>query len=126
MSVRVVGMQNGEDVIADVKEMRNQDGTPLAYKLDFAYALTLQPNKAMLLEEGESMDLDHLDVEFQTYVPLSKHSYIMVPIPSVALIYEPHDNLLSKYNELLEENAKDTNTTIKPPDTPDGNDDRIG
>ena len=30
MSVRVVRMQNGEDVIADVKEIRNQDGTPLA------------------------------------------------------------------------------------------------
>ena len=40
MSERVVRMQNGEDVIADVKEMRNPEGQPIAYKLDFPYALT--------------------------------------------------------------------------------------
>lgn len=109
MSVRVVRMQNGEDVIADVKEMRNPEGQPIAYKLDFPYALTMKPTKELLFENSEHVEMDEIDIEFQTYVPLSKNSYIYLPIPSVALIYEPHDNLLSKYKELLEDNAKDTN-----------------
>ena len=39
MSVKVVRMQNGEDVIADVKEMRqSEEGPAMAYKLEFPYA----------------------------------------------------------------------------------------
>ena len=37
MSERVVRMQNGEDVIADVKEMRNPEGQPIAYKLSLIH-----------------------------------------------------------------------------------------
>ena len=121
MSVKVVRMQNGEDVIAAVKEMRqSEDGPAMAYKLEYPYALTIKPNATLLLEQEQSLDLDEIDIEFQTYVPLSKHSYIFLPIPSVALIYEPHDNLLSKYHELLEANAETDTTEDQPPVTPVG------
>ena len=121
MSVKVVRMQNGEDVIADVKEMRqSEEGPAMAYKLEFPYALTIKPNGTLLLEQEQSLDLDEIDIEFQTYVPLSKHSYIFIPILSVALIYEPHDNLLSKYNELLEANAQTNTTEDELPTTPVG------
>ena len=72
------------------------------------------------MEQEQSLDLDEIDIEFQTYVPLSKHAYIFIPIPSVALIYEPHDNLLSKYNELLESNAQTNTTEDELPTTPVG------
>jgi len=86
MSVKVVRMQNGEDVIADVKEMRqSEDGPAMAYKLEYPYALTIKPNATLLLEQEQSLDLDEIDIEFQTYVPLSKHSYIFLPINYILL-----------------------------------------
>lgn len=109
MSVRIVRMQNGEDVIADVKEVREPEANnPVAYKLDYPYALTIRSPQTMLFEDGSAdMQMDKLDIEFQAYVPLSKNSYIFLPIPSVAMIYEPNDELVEQYTQLVSQNGKD-------------------
>jgi hypothetical protein len=107
-------MQNGEDVIADLFETRDPDtNTPFAYRLNDPYCIVImQAPQEILIESqeviGNENDDNSIDLQFHPYTPLSKHNYVFVPIGSVTLIYEPHDGLLEKYNQLLE-NAKTFN-----------------
>lgn len=108
MTVRIVRMQNGEDVIADLKEVRDpESNNPVAYKLDYPYALTIRAPQGMLFEDASEIKMDKMDIEFQAYVPLSKNSYVFLPISSVAMIYEPNDTLVTQYKQLVAENGKD-------------------
>ena len=113
MSVRIVRMQNGEDVIADVYEMRDsKEGPPLAYKLEKPYTVVIQENHNLFEEpslQETSKTLDTIDMEFTAYVPFSKNSHIYIPIPSVTFIYNPIDQLIEKYNELT---ASDVEITV--------------
>ena len=115
MSVRVVRMQNGEDVIADVREVRDPDNNnPFAYRLENPFCIIImQPPQEILIETqeviGNENDDNSVDIQFHPYTPLCKNNYVFVPIPSVTLIYEPHDGLLEKYKELLT-NAETFNT----------------
>ena len=106
MSARVVRMINGEDVIADVKEVReSNDGPALAYKLTQPYTVTISQPPEVTFETDEETaitDFTHLDVEFTVYVPFSAEEHIFLPLPSVMFIYKPSENLVEKYNQLLD------------------------
>jgi len=130
MSVRIVRMQNGEDVIADVYEMRDsKEGPPLAYKLERPYTVVIQ-EKHNLFEEPSLQEspktLDTIDMEFTAYVPFSKSSHIFIPIPSVTFIYNPIDQLIEKYNELTSSDAEITVVEERSEHVPDGDADGTG
>ena len=105
MSARVVRMINGEDVIADVKEVREKnDGPALAYKLTQPYTVTIQQPPEVTFETDEATgitDFNSLDVEFTVYVPFSAEEHIFLPLPSVLFIYKPSTQLEEKYTQLL-------------------------
>ena len=130
MSVRVVRMQNGEDVIADVYEMRDgKDGPPLAYKLDKPYCVVIQEQRNLFEEpeySAESKTLDQLDIEFTAYVPFSKNPHIFMPVNNVSFIYAPIDALIEKYQELTAENAEIDVVEERSESVPAGDDDGTG
>ena len=54
MTARVVRMLNGEDVIADVKEVRKEeDGPAFAYRLTQPYTVAIQSAPEVLFETDE-------------------------------------------------------------------------
>ena len=130
MTVRIVRMANGEDVIANVFEMRQgEDQPPLAYKLEMPYTMVIQAPAQNLFEEptyGEPTTLDNVDVEFQAFVPFSASPYIYVPLPSVSFIYTPLENVVSKYQELTAKNAEIDVVEERSESVPDGDDDGTG
>ena len=105
MTVRVARMLNGEDVIADIKEVRQkEDGPAMAYKLTQPYTVTVQQPPEVLFEEDEHaapVDFTSLDVEFTVYIPFSAKEYVFVPLPAIQFIYEPSEQLIEKYQQLL-------------------------
>ena len=105
MTTKIVRMLNGEDVIADVKEVREKDDGPaLAYKLTQPYTVTIQQPPEVTFETDEETnitDFTALDVEFTVYVPFSAEEHIFLPLPSVLFIYKPSDQLVEKYELLL-------------------------
>jgi hypothetical protein len=123
-------MQNGEDVIANVFEMRQgEDQPPLAYKLEMPYTMVIQAPAQNLFEEpthGEPTTLDNVDVEFQAFVPFSASPFIYVPLPSVSFIYTPLENVVSKYQELTAKNAEIDVVEERSKSVPDGDDDGTG
>ena len=116
MSVKVVRMQNGEDVVADVKEIRPESGkSAIAYEFLDAFVVTiLRSTEDMFSEEVETpMDeLGEIQLEFFPWSPLGTGRNI-VTLYSVVSISDPHTNVsegwqqaIEKYKSLKKEDAK--------------------
>lgn len=128
MTVKIVRMVNGEDVIADVKEAYpNQDTyAPLGYFLTYPYQVTITATAEMLFEaEHETpQKINDLNLELFPWIPLSENERTLVVLSNVATIYNPHPEVVGKWKKLVET----TNGTIEDSDsegshTPDGRSD---
>ena len=125
MSVKVVRMQNGEDVVADVKEIRPESGkSAIAYEFLDAFVVTiLRSTEDMFSEEVETpMDeLGEIQLEFFPWSPLGTGRNI-VTLYSVVSISDPHSNVIEgwqqaieKYKSLKKDDAK-VDYSETPPD----------
>jgi len=125
MSVKVVRMQNGEDVVADVKEIRPESGkSAIAYEFLDAFVVTiLRSTEDMFSEEVETpMDeLGEIQLEFFPWSPLGTGRNI-VTLYSVVSISDPHTNVIEgwqqaieKYKSLKKDDAK-VDYSETPPD----------
>ena len=105
MSVKVVRMQNGEDVVADVKEIRPESGkSAIAYEfLDAFVVQILRSTEDMFNEEIEvPMDeLGDIKLEFFPWSPLSTGRNI-VTLYSVVAIADPHSNVVEGWKTAIE------------------------
>jgi len=136
MSVKVVRMQNGEDVVADVKEIRPESGkSAIAYEfLDAFTVQILRSTEDMFSEEVETpMDeLGEIQLEFFPWSPLATGRNI-VTLYSVVAISDPHSNVvegwkqaIDKYKTLKKDNAEVDYTQTPPPNLSDWEDNRDG
>ena len=123
MSVRVVRMQNGEDVIADVKEIRPEEGkSAIAYEFLDAMAVQILRSTEDMFEEKTDMEsLGDIQLEFFPWSPLATGRNI-VTLYSVVAISDPHTNVIEgwqqaieKYKSLKKEDVK-VDHTETPPD----------
>ena len=125
MSVKVVRMQNGEDVVADVKEIRPESGkSAIAYEFVDAMVVTILRSTEDMFDETKSQDMESLGdikLEFFPWSPLATGRNI-VTLYSVVAISDPHSNVIEgwqqaieKYKSLKKEDAK-VDYTQKPPD----------
>lgn len=109
MTVKVARMQSGEDVIADVKEIREspESTAALAYEFSDAFTVMVQrPTESMFLtEESEQSTLESLrdmKLEFFPWSPLTTGRNIVTLI-SVVAMSDPHHNVLQGYLEVREQ-----------------------
>jgi hypothetical protein len=104
MTVQVARLKSGEDVIADVKEIRNKEGNPVAYLFGNPRSLCLTRDSEIqfLTEEavnaGES---DSVRVVFSPFMPLSKDTESLIPFDWVVTIANPLDEVIEMYEENL-------------------------
>jgi len=104
MTVQVARLKSGEDVIADIKEIRNKDGDPVAYLFGQPRMLTLARESEIqfLTEEAvASGETDGMRVVFSPYMPLSKDTESLVPFDWVVTIANPLDEIVTMYEENL-------------------------
>jgi len=129
-------MQNGEDVVADVKEIRPESGkSAIAYEfLDAFTVQILRSTEDMFSEEVETpMDeLGEIQLEFFPWSPLATGRNI-VTLYSVVAISDPHSNVvegwkqaIDKYKTLKKDNAEVDYTQTPPPNLSDWEDNRDG
>ena len=124
MSVKVVRMQNGEDVVADVKEIRPESGkSAIAYEfLDAMVVTILRSTEDMFEEKTEMESLGDIKLEFFPWSPLSTGRNI-VTLYSVVAIADPHSNVeegwktaIEKYKALKRDEAAKVHYSETPPD----------
>lgn len=109
MSVRIVRLKNGEDVISDIYEVTsNADGedeankTPVAYQLRFPHSIFIKPGMDIDVDGGNIQKLSDPEVVMEPWLPLCKHPHIFFRIDEVVAAYETHDTVIEQYTQLVE------------------------
>ena len=101
MTVKLVMLKSGEDIVADVKEIKSNEEVIGYYFHDPLIVKMYQPEEPKLLnEEGSTKKLSSkISISFYPWVPLSKDSKVPCSADWVVTIVEPMDKLKQQYQE---------------------------
>ena len=103
MSVKLVMLKSGEDIIADVKEIKSEEGIVGYYFHNPLIVKTYHPEQPTVLnEDGSSREYEsRISVQFYPWIPLSEESRIPCSADWVVTIVEPIKNVKKLYLESL-------------------------
>jgi hypothetical protein len=97
MSLKLVTLRSGEDVICDIKEI-HKDETAVAYSLEFPYTIKLMNGQSLFEDSGE----DGFQVGFYPWQPLTHDTQITIPLDWVVSITNPIDQIKTSYLNKIE------------------------
>jgi len=103
MSVRIVRTRGGEDVISDLYEVTTKEDqeTVIAFQLVNPYLVWIQGGMSAEAD-GEIHKLTAPEISFEPWMPLLNGKAIMLKLDEVITAYETHDEVIEKYQELVE------------------------
>ena len=103
MSVKLVMLKSGEDIIADVKELKTEEGIVGYYFRNPLIVKMYHPEEpTVLTEDGSSREYESkISVQFYPWIPLSEESRIPCSADWVVTIVEPVQNVKKLYQESL-------------------------
>ena len=112
MTIKLVLLKSGEDIIADVTEMavgEEEEKSIVGYFLDRPCVIRMRdPN---LLEENGSKKQSGFQVSLFPWIPLSKDTRIPVPADWLITMVEPAYKLKEMYVEDIVKNGKQSDST---------------
>jgi hypothetical protein len=102
MAVKLALLKSGEQVIADIKELINDDGRVVT--LVFTNPYVVQFLTAELLYEEVSNEIEEINhrVSFSPWMPLSVDKNIAVPTDWVVTIVEANEWIKSSYEQKMD------------------------
>ena len=103
MTVKILLLKSGEDVISDVKEMISPDDKVIGYFLSKPCVIKLLPKKS----EGDKRETS---ISMYPWMPLAKEKEIPLPTDWVVTMVTPIKKVETMYNEDVL-NGKTTNQT---------------
>ena len=114
MSVKLVMLKSGEDIIADVKELKSEEGIVGYYFHDPLIVKMYHPEEPTVLnEDGSSREYESMiSVQFYPWIPLSEESRIPCSADWVITIVEPIENLRKLYQEKIDERNKGNQSPV--------------
>ena len=114
MSVKLVMLKSGEDIIADVKELKNEEGIVGYYFHNPLIVKMYHPEEPTVLnEEGSSREYEtKISVQFYPWIPLSEESRIPCSADWVITIVEPIENLKKLYQEKIDGRNKGNQSPV--------------
>ena len=114
MSVKLVMLKSGEDIIADVKELKTEEGVVGYFFHDPLIIKMYQPEEPTVLnEEGSSRQYaSKISVQFYPWIPLTSESKIPCSADWVVTIVEPVQNVKALYQERLDGRHKGNQSPI--------------
>ena len=102
MSIQLVLLKSGEEVIADVKELRDTNDELVSYVFKDPYCIKLK--KSQVLVENESRPKHEL--AYYKWMSLSKDEDIIVNKDWVVCITDPLDSVKQNYEERMNERRR--------------------
>ena len=114
MSVKLVMLKSGEDIITDVKELKSEEGIVGYYFHDPLIVKAYHPEEPTVLnEEGSSREYEsRISVQFYPWIPLSEESRIPCSADWVITIVEPLEKLKLQYQEKLNGRDKGNQSSV--------------
>ena len=104
MSVKLVMLKSGEDIIADVKEIKSVEQEVVGYYFHDPLIIKMyQPEEPTVLNEDSSTRqyASKISIQFYPWMPLSADSKIPCSADWVVTIVEPEQNVKKLYRESL-------------------------
>ena len=102
MTVKLVMLKSGEDIIADVKELKSELDVVGYYFHDPLIVKMYEPEEPTVLSEGTTNQYSSkINIVFYPWVPLSAEKRIPCSADWVITIVEPIENLRKLYQERL-------------------------
>ena len=95
MTIKILLLKSGEDVVADVKEMVSPDDKVIGYFLTKPCVIKLIP-KTIETEEGETKETS---ISMFPWMPLAKEKDIPLPTDWVVTMVSPIEKVETMYKE---------------------------
>ena len=121
MTVKLVMLKSGEDVIADVKEIKSGEEVIGYFFHDPFIVKMYSPDEPVVLSEETEVKGVHgatkeissrVGITFYPWVPLSSDSKIPCSADWIITITEPLDNLRQLYQEKIDGRQDDQNPVV--------------
>ena len=114
MSVKLVMLKSGEDIITDVKELKSEEGIVGYYFNNPLIVKMYHPEEPTVLnEDGSSREYESkISVQFYPWIPLSEESRIPCSADWVVTIVEPVKNIKKLYQERVNGGNKGNQSPI--------------
>ena len=114
MSVKLVMLKSGEDIITDVKEIKSNEDV-IGYYFDYPLIVRMQhPEEPTVLNEENSLKQlsTKMKVTFYPWIPLSKDTMVPCSADWVVTIVEPVEKLKKQYQEKLNDRRKNNQSPV--------------
>ena len=95
MTVKILLLKSGEDVIADVKEMVSPDDKVIGYFLTKACVIKLLPKET----DSPKMSKKETSISMSPWMPLAKEKDIPLPTDWVVTMVTPIEKVETMYKE---------------------------
>ena len=113
MTVKLVMLKSGEDIIADVKEIKSNEDVIGYYFNDPLIIKMYEPEEPTVLSEGTTNQYSSkISIVFYPWIPLSAEKRVPCSADWVITIVEPIENLKKLYQERLDGRGKSNQSTI--------------
>ena len=113
MTIKILVLKSGEDVIADIKEMMTPDNKVMGYLLTKPCVVKLM-SAAPLTAEEDDKNTEHsseVRIRMHPWAPLAKEKQVPLSTEWVVTMFSPIEKVLDMYKkQVLKENGK-TDTT---------------
>lgn len=105
MTVKLVRLKNGEDIIADLKEVVDNDNKSIAaLQFDTPFMVGIdEPAENMFADSSEGgTRITTPRIRFFPWAPLSKDRVLYIDPSQIVCIYDPYQQILDQYEKLVE------------------------
>ena len=121
MTVKLVMLKSGEDIIADVKEIKSEEDVVGYFFHDPLIVKMYSPEEPVVLSEENGVESDHgttkeisskVGITFYPWVPLAAEKKIPCSADWVITIVEPMQNLKKLYQEKINGRNKGNQSSV--------------
>ena len=109
MTIKILVLKSGEDVIADIKEMMTSDNQVMGYILTKPCVVKLMSAAPLTAEEDDSNieGSSEVRIRMHPWAPLAKEKQVPLSTEWVVTMFSPIDKVLDMYKkQVLKENGK--------------------
>ena len=114
MSVKLVMLKSGEDLVADVQEIKSNDEV-IGYYFDDPLVIRIsESEESTILNEENSFTQysSKIDVTFYPWIPLAKDVRVPCSADWVVTIVEPIEKLKTQYQERVNGRDKSDKSSV--------------
>ena len=113
MTIKILVLKSGEDVIADIKEMMTSDNQVMGYIVTKPCVVKLMSAAPLTAEEDDSNieGSSEVRIRMHPWAPLAKEKQVPLSTEWVVTMFSPIDKVLDMYKkQVLKENGQNNTT----------------